>query len=46
MVCINIHKRFGIIIIGILALNPVFGFDARFTIINPLWALISILKIN
>ena len=28
------HKRFGIIIIAIVALNIAYGFDARFTIIN------------
>lgn len=28
------HKRFGIIINGIIALNLAFGFDARFIFIN------------
>lgn len=40
------HKRFGIIIIGIIVLNLAFGFDARFTIINLLWIFISIAKIK
>lgn len=40
------HKRFGIILIGIIALNVVYGFDARFTIINLLWILISVVKIK
>ena len=40
------HKRFGIIIAGIIVLNMVYGFDARFTIINFLWIIISIAKIK
>ena len=40
------HKRFGIIIIGIITLDTFYGFDARFTIINFLWILISITKIK
>ncbi len=40
------HKRFGIIVAGIIALNAAFGFDARFTIINLLWILISVVKID
>ncbi len=40
------HKRFGIIIIGIIALNLSLGFDARFTIINLLWIFISVVKIK
>ncbi len=40
------HKRFGIILAGILSLNLAYGFDARFTIINLLWIAISILKID
>ena len=40
------HKRFGIIILGISCLNYYYGFDARFTIINLLWILISIAKID
>jgi hypothetical protein len=40
------HKRFGIILIGILSLNIVYGFDPRFTIINLLWVAISIIKID
>jgi hypothetical protein len=40
------HKRFGIILLGIIALNLIYGFDIRFTIINLLWILISIVKID
>jgi len=40
------HKRFGIIIAGIIILNIIYGFDPRFTIINLLWILISIVKIK
>jgi hypothetical protein len=40
------HKRFGIIIAGIIVLDYIYGFDARFTIINLLWILISIVKIR
>ena len=40
------HKRFGIILSGIIILNLVYGFDARFTIINLLWIFISISKIK
>ncbi len=40
------HKRFGIIILGIVALNMAYGFDARFTIINLMWILISVVKID
>lgn len=40
------HKRFGIILAGIIALNAVYGFDARFTIINLLWIFISVAKIK
>lgn len=40
------HKRFGIVIVGIIALNAVYGFDPRFTIINLLWILISVIKIK
>ena len=40
------HKRFGLILLGIIVLNIAFGFDARFTIINLLWILISITKIR
>ncbi len=43
---ISRHKRFGIIIIAIVALNAIYGFDARFTIINLLWILISVVKIR
>ena len=38
------HKRFAIILLAIFILNLVFGFDARFTIINLLWILISVTK--
>jgi len=40
------HKRFGIILLGIIILNAVYGFDARFTIINLLWVAINVLKID
>ena len=40
------HKRFLIIILGIIVLNMVYGFDIRFTIINLLWILISVIKID
>ena len=40
------HKRFGIILIGIVALNLTMGFDARFTIINLLWIFISVAKVK
>lgn len=40
------HKRFGIILAGIITLNIAYGFDARFTIINLLWIFISIVKID
>jgi len=34
------HKKPIVIIIGLIALNLYFGFDARFTIINLLWLLL------
>ncbi|MES2702428.1 MAG: hypothetical protein V4649_07305 [Bacteroidota bacterium] len=40
------HKRFGIILAGIIGLNAAYGFDPRFTYINLLWILISVLKID
>lgn len=40
------HKRFGIILIGIVLLNIAFGFDARFTLINLLWIAVSLVKID
>ena len=40
------HKRFLLILVGIIGLNLYFGFDARFTIINLLWIFISIVKID
>lgn len=40
------HKRFGIILAGIITLNLVYGFDPRFTIINLLWIAISVIKID
>jgi hypothetical protein len=40
------HKRFGIILLGITALDIAYGFDPRFTIINLLWILISVVKID
>ena len=39
------HKRFLIILAGIILLNAVYGFDTRFTIINLLWILINIVKL-
>lgn len=40
------HKRFGVILVGIVTLNLLYGFDARFTIINLLWIGISVIKID
>ena len=40
------HKRFGIILAGIISLNLIYGFDTRFTIINVLWIAISVIKID
>lgn len=40
------HKRFGVILLGIIGLNAAYGFDARFTIINLLWIAISVIKID
>jgi hypothetical protein len=40
------HKRFGVILLGIITLNMVYGFDPRFTVINLLWILISVVKID
>ena len=40
------HKRFCIILAGIITLNIIYGFDARFTIINLLWIAISVIKID
>ena len=40
------HKRFLIIVVGIISLNMMYGFDPRFTIINLLWIFISIVKID
>lgn len=40
------HKRFGIILLGVIGLNLAYGFDPRFTIINVLWILISLIKID
>lgn len=40
------HKRFGIIVLGIIALNIAYGFDPRFTMINLLWILISVVRIK
>lgn len=42
---LNKHKRFLIILIGIIGLNWCYGFDVRFTIINLLWVLINVIKI-
>ena len=40
------HKRFWIILLAIISLNVIYGFDARFTIINILWIMINISKIK
>jgi hypothetical protein len=40
-----LDKKFIVIIIGIIVLNAMFGFEIRFTIINLLWILINIKKI-
>ena len=40
------HKRFLIIVVGIISLNMMYGFDPRFTIINLLWIFISVVKID
>lgn len=40
------HKRFMIILAGIVVLNAIYGFDARFTIINLMWIAISVIKID
>jgi hypothetical protein len=40
------HKRFGVILAGIVTLNLAYGFDPRFTIINLLWIGISLFKID
>jgi len=34
------HKKKVIIILSIVALNMVFGFDARFTVINLVWLMV------
>ena len=39
------HRKFLIILTGIVALNWYYGFDARFTIINLLWVFINVVKI-
>ncbi|MDB5203481.1 MAG: hypothetical protein JWQ27_2890 [Ferruginibacter sp.] len=39
------HKKFLLILIGIVALNMIYGFDARFTIINLLWIFINVIKL-
>lgn len=40
------HKRFLVIVSGIVILNMMYGFDPRFTIINLLWIFISVVKID
>jgi hypothetical protein len=40
------HKRFGVILAGIVGLNLCYGFDPRFTIINLMWIFISVVKID
>lgn len=39
------HRKFLVILAGIIALNWHFGFDARFTIINLLWVLINVVEL-
>lgn len=39
------HRRFLVILIGIVGLNFLYGFDMRFTIINLLWVLINVVKL-
>lgn len=39
------NRKFLLILLGILALNWYYGFDARFTIINLLWIFINVVKI-
>jgi len=39
------QRRFLVILVGIVALNAYYGFDARFTIMNLLWAAINIIKL-
>jgi hypothetical protein len=34
------HKKPIVIIIGLIILNCIYGFDARFTLINLLWLLV------
>jgi hypothetical protein len=45
LTCTKQHNRFLIILIGIIFLNAVVGFDIRFTIMNLLWILINIIKL-
>jgi hypothetical protein len=40
------HKRFGVILVGVMGLNFAYGFDTRFTVINLLWILISIVNFD
>lgn len=40
----KVHKRFLIILAGIIILNLIYGWDARFTTINLLWILINVIK--
>lgn len=40
------HKRFGVIIVAVIILNICLGFELRFTIINLLWILISVVNIK
>lgn len=36
------HRKFVLILAGIIVLNLIFGFDARFTIINLMWIFINL----
>jgi hypothetical protein len=36
------HKRLFLITVAVIALDSLFGFDIKFTIINMLWVLINI----
>lgn len=39
------YKRFLVILVGIVILNALYGFDIRFTIINLLWVFINVVKL-
>lgn len=39
------NKKFIVILVGLIALNWHYGFDARFTIINLLWIFINVAEL-